>query len=205
MNFDSFVPCRKISLSPPSSTPANSDFLNASTDRMPSSMLPWPTKLTTCTPRDWPMRCTRPMRCSSTAGFHGMSMFTTTAAACCRFRPTPPASVDRNRRHCGSAWNCSTSAPRWSPGTLPLNSTWPQARWPLPGPRRRRISSCVPSHWLNTTAFAAGSSSRSSSTVISSSTLWPWSVSWSSSQVLLQAMRMFCSAHCRRRWSASDR
>ena len=37
------------------------------------------------------------MRCSSTAGFHGRSMFSTTEA-CCRFSPTPPASVDRNAR-----------------------------------------------------------------------------------------------------------
>jgi len=32
MNFESRMPCRKMSLSPPSSTPAASDFLNASTD-----------------------------------------------------------------------------------------------------------------------------------------------------------------------------
>ena len=130
---------------------------------MPSSMLPWPTKLTTCTPRDWPMRCTRPMRCSSTAGFHGRSMLTTTAAACCRFRPDAAgvggqeqaavgivvealdqrAALARRARRRGTAHGPSRAGPRRA--------------------RRRWISSCVPSHWLKTTTLAAGSSSSSSS------------------------------------------
>ncbi len=40
MNFVSRVPPRKISLWPPSSTPANSDFLNASIDSIFSSIVP---------------------------------------------------------------------------------------------------------------------------------------------------------------------
>ena len=55
------------------------------------------------------------MRCSSTAGFHGRSMFTS-VEACCRFRPVLPASVDRNTRHAGSLRNWSTSAVRFSDG-----------------------------------------------------------------------------------------
>ena len=35
----------------------------------------------------------RPMRCSSTAGFHGSSRLMQALAARCRFRPTPPASL----------------------------------------------------------------------------------------------------------------
>ncbi len=56
MNFESREPCRNTSLSPPSSTPANSDFLNASNESMPSSIVPSATKFTTCTPRLWPIR-----------------------------------------------------------------------------------------------------------------------------------------------------
>jgi hypothetical protein len=40
MNFDRRVPCSTTSLSPPSRTPANRDCLNASTESMPSSMVP---------------------------------------------------------------------------------------------------------------------------------------------------------------------
>jgi hypothetical protein len=41
-------------------------------------MVPLATKLRTCTGRVWPRRCTRPMRCSRTAGFQGTSTLTTT-------------------------------------------------------------------------------------------------------------------------------
>lgn len=58
--------------------------------------------------------CTRPMRCSSTAGFHGRSTLMTTLA-CCRLRPTPPASVERKIRHSGSSRKRSTSFPRAAP------------------------------------------------------------------------------------------
>ena len=120
---------------------------------MPSSMVPWPTKLTTCTPRDWPMRCTRPMRCSSTAGFHGRSMFTTTDAACCRFRPTPPASVDRNRRHRGIVVKALDQRAALLARHAAEQHMAPVAL-ALALPRRRRISSCVRSHWLKTTTLA---------------------------------------------------
>ena len=92
MNFDSRVPFMKAALSPPSSTPANRDCLNASTPRMPSSMLSWATRLITCTPRRWPMRCTRPMRCASLAGFCGRPLLTT-VAACMPQVQTHPASI----------------------------------------------------------------------------------------------------------------
>jgi len=52
------------------------------------------------------------MRCSSRAGFHGGSKFTTTEAAC-RLRPTPPASVERKTLQAGSLRNFSIKAPRW--------------------------------------------------------------------------------------------
>ena len=76
MNRVSRVPPRKPRLAAVE-MPADKERLNFSTDSMPSSIVPWATKLTTCTGCFWPSRWTRPMRCSSTAGFHGRSMFTT--------------------------------------------------------------------------------------------------------------------------------
>ena len=105
-------PKKNTSLSPPSSAPANSDFLNASNDRIPSSMVPCATKLMVCTCAFCPSRCTRPVHCSSTAGFHGKSMLMTVEAVCCKLRPTLPASLERNTRQFGSFLNCSINAKR---------------------------------------------------------------------------------------------
>ena len=71
MNFFSRVPPMKTSSWPASNTPANIDFLNANSESIPSSIVPWAMKSTTRTGRCWPRRCTRPIRCSKTAGFHG--------------------------------------------------------------------------------------------------------------------------------------
>ena len=115
-------PPSEISPLPPSRIPADNERLNASTESMPSSMVPFATKLMTRTGRVWPMRWMRAIRCSRTAGFHGKSMFTS-VEACCRLRPVLPASVDRNTRQAGSSRNRSISAGRFSDGTPPWKLT----------------------------------------------------------------------------------
>ena len=47
------------------------------------------------------LRQARAIRCSSFAGFHGKSTFTTALAAC-KLSPTLPLSVERNSRQAGS-------------------------------------------------------------------------------------------------------
>jgi len=79
-------PPSRISPLPPSRIPADKERLNASTESMPSSIVPFDTKLMMRTGRTWPMRWMRAMRCSRTAGFHGRSMFTS-VDACCRLSP----------------------------------------------------------------------------------------------------------------------
>ena len=161
MNLFSRLPPRNTSVSPPSSTPANSDFLNFSTDSIPSSIVPWATKLTTRTGCLWPSRCTRPIRCSSTAGFHGRSMFSTTEA-CCKFSPTPPASVDRNARQFGSSRKRSIRSLRFGR----RNAAVEQDVLPLPARRAGAAAArAFRSHWLKTTALASGCSNSSSSSV----------------------------------------
>ena len=46
----------------------------------------------------------RPMRCSSTAGFHGSSRLMQALAARWRLSPTPPASVRNMTAASGSSW-----------------------------------------------------------------------------------------------------
>lgn len=93
--------------------PAESERLKASTESIPSSMVPLAMKLTICTrPRTDPIPVNSPMRCSRSAGFHGRSMFTS-VEACCRFSPAAPASVERKTRQSGSARKRSTSAGRF--------------------------------------------------------------------------------------------
>src|SRR5262249_11486196 len=82
--------------------PSNSAFLFSTTWRTRSSIAPFVTKCRTWTLWRCPIRCTRPMRCSSVAGFHGTSRLTTTEAASCRLSPSPPASVE-NRTRAASA------------------------------------------------------------------------------------------------------
>src|SRR5262249_6491079 len=89
MNFVSLVPPRNTSLSPPSRTPLNSDFLNDSTPSMPSSIDPLATKFTTRTGCWCPRRCTRPIRCSSTAGVHGRIQVHHNVGVL-QVQPTPP-------------------------------------------------------------------------------------------------------------------
>lgn len=115
-------PPSDISPVPPSRIPANRERLKASTESMPSSIVPLAMKLTICTGRFWPMRWMRAMRCSSSAGFHGKSILTS-VEACCKFKPVAPASVDRNTRQSGSSRKRSTSAGRFSEGTPPWKLT----------------------------------------------------------------------------------
>ena len=81
------------------------------------------------------------MRCSSTAGFHGRSMLTTDAAACCRFSPTPPASVERN--------NAAVRVVAEAVDQLPRACSAARRRGTARGPSPRfaggaRCSSCMP-------------------------------------------------------------
>src|SRR3989338_1075055 len=82
----------------PSIEGSKRDDLNLRTACMRSSMLPREMRLMTLTGLPCPCRYTLPMRCSRTAGFHGRSRFTTIEALC-KFKPTPPASVERKMRH----------------------------------------------------------------------------------------------------------
>src|ERR1700737_1738231 len=107
-----------ISSAGESNTPANRGFFSRMVSHTRSSMLPVVSMWTTWPGRACPGRGTRPIRCSSRAGFHGGSKLTT-AEADCRFRPTPPASVERNTLHAGSSRNFAMSLPRWREGTPP--------------------------------------------------------------------------------------
>jgi hypothetical protein len=110
----------------------------------------------------------RPIRCSSTAAFHGSSMLMHALAARCRFRPTPPASVAKRTRHAGSSWN---------PTMFCVRRFWPSspvknAVRTLSRASTSRVAQCasrsILRHWLNTTTLRSWSraswpiSSRSS-------------------------------------------
>ena len=69
------------------------------------------------------MRWTRPILCSSRAGFHGGSKLIT-AEADWRLRPTPPASVERKTMQSGSSRNRAIRSPRFGVGTPPCRETY---------------------------------------------------------------------------------
>ena len=75
------------------------------------SPVPSATRCTTCTRRCWPMRSTRPTRCSSRIGFHGSSRLITMRQCACRFSPSPAASVASSTPADG---NAASAARRWS-------------------------------------------------------------------------------------------
>ena len=88
------LPPSETESSPPSRIPAKRDFLNANLLNIPCSIVPSDMKFTTRPVRCWPSRCTRPIRCSRTAGFQGRSRLIIVEAFW-RLRPVPPASVER--------------------------------------------------------------------------------------------------------------
>src|SRR6266508_1999403 len=106
-------------LSPPPTISSASSFFSSISASTRSSSVPTQTSLRTCTSLRWPMRKTRSVAWSSTAGFHQRSKWITWLAAV-RFRPVPPAfSEMTNRAGSGSSWKRATSASRCCFGVPP--------------------------------------------------------------------------------------
>src|ERR1022692_4029980 len=136
---------RMASISP--TTSSNILTLSCRTRSRCSSTVPAWQKLNMNTSCSWPMRWTRPTRCSSRMGFHGRSKLITVSANC-RLRPSPPAPVES-----------STSAS--SRKRAMAASLSPRERSPLKSEyrilRRRQISakcSKVGTNSVKTTVFA---------------------------------------------------
>mmetsp|Transcript_63849 Transcript_63849/g.164338 ORF Transcript_63849/g.164338 Transcript_63849/m.164338 type:complete len:302 (-) Transcript_63849:743-1648(-) len=117
-----------------------------------------------CTSRVWPMRCTRWMACSSTAGFHQRSSMYRREAAT-RLRPTPPALSETSSTRPDAAPSTygseshATFACRWSRLREPLNCCegMPSASSALPTRSRKDV------HCEKTTARRPASMSPRSS------------------------------------------
>ncbi len=124
----------------------------------------------------WPSLSMRPMRWFFFAGFHGSSKLIRVSATC-RFKPDPPASVDRNILYCGLDSNLRIRSPLAETGIFPFSSTKPMlfSRSSFP------ISLCTFIHSEKIIIFVAlfGTSNSSNKICLSSSSLGD-SLVWSS-------------------------
>jgi len=150
-----------------SSTPSASPCLKSRVASIRCSIVSSAIKLITFTLFFWCFLHALAIRCSNFAGFHGKSMLITTLAAC-RFKPTPPESVERKTLYSGLFLKLFISSLLFSCGTEPtfqLNFKLFFSSWTL-------TSSSIFTHSENMMIFLSGLFSHISfNTLIASSTL----------------------------------